>query len=390
MLRTAGLHLPSRKARPRASTPRSPRTPAGYYKGDLVPPSAGLPPASHRELQDARRAASPEFRCVLRAALPQLRMQKRGGGGGGGGVPGMLAKTLVRRRSPPLVVGSLSAGSSAGVGEGCDCRGARLGGGDAVHTQSAVRAHLPAQRERSLAPGALALESRLAPRAEDELAFDALLAHRARVVNLDALQERLFFERLLVQLSQRLRRPQDDVDQQAGKLKTATSSVAATWRKMSVVRARMSRNVHHTLAIHNATRYAAMIVIPMRRIRSSWVTNSWRSMIAPDRHLACGAGGAAHSAGRASIRPAARVLPPTVAPEDSSYTPDVLPLPPAIRALAARLAPEFASRGHELFLVGGIVRDALLDAPLGDDLDFATSATPDADRAALKAPAATS
>ena len=50
MLRTAGLHLPIRKARPRASTPRSPQTPAGYYKGVLVPPLAGLPPASHREL----------------------------------------------------------------------------------------------------------------------------------------------------------------------------------------------------------------------------------------------------------------------------------------------------------------------------------------------------
>jgi hypothetical protein len=58
MLRTAGLHLPWRKARPRASTPRSPQTPAGCYKGALVPPSAGLPPASHRELsgRTARRA----------------------------------------------------------------------------------------------------------------------------------------------------------------------------------------------------------------------------------------------------------------------------------------------------------------------------------------------
>src|SRR5262245_6239700 len=41
--------LPKR-ARPRASAPRSLRTPAGYYKGDLVPPLAGLAPASHREL----------------------------------------------------------------------------------------------------------------------------------------------------------------------------------------------------------------------------------------------------------------------------------------------------------------------------------------------------
>ncbi len=53
MLRTAGLHPPKWRARPRASTPRSPQTSAGYYKGDLVPPLAGLAPASHRELQDA-------------------------------------------------------------------------------------------------------------------------------------------------------------------------------------------------------------------------------------------------------------------------------------------------------------------------------------------------
>jgi hypothetical protein len=42
-----------RRARPRASTPRSPRTPTGYYKGALVIPLTGLTPASHRELQDA-------------------------------------------------------------------------------------------------------------------------------------------------------------------------------------------------------------------------------------------------------------------------------------------------------------------------------------------------
>src|SRR5882762_6250706 len=64
MLRTAGLHLPVRKARPRASTPRSPHTPAGYYKGHLVPPLAGLPPASHRELQDTRAQRSPDTELV--------------------------------------------------------------------------------------------------------------------------------------------------------------------------------------------------------------------------------------------------------------------------------------------------------------------------------------
>src|SRR5262249_51895691 len=68
MLRTAGLHLPLRKARPRASTPRSPRTSAGYYKGDLVPPLAGLPPASHRELSGCTGCAP--RRQSLRSVAP--------------------------------------------------------------------------------------------------------------------------------------------------------------------------------------------------------------------------------------------------------------------------------------------------------------------------------
>src|SRR2546430_13527127 len=45
---------------------------------------------------------------------------------------------------------------------------------------------------------------------------------------------------------------------------------------------------------------------------------------------------------------------------------------PVVDELGAR----FAKAGHELHLVGGSVRDALLGR-LGDDLDFATSATPD-------------
>src|SRR2546429_3019058 len=45
---------------------------------------------------------------------------------------------------------------------------------------------------------------------------------------------------------------------------------------------------------------------------------------------------------------------------------------PVVDELGAR----FAKRGHDLHLVGGWVRDALLGR-LGDDLDFATSATPD-------------
>jgi hypothetical protein len=46
ILRTAGLHPPKWRARPHASTPRSPCTSVGCYKGDLAPPLAGLPPAS--------------------------------------------------------------------------------------------------------------------------------------------------------------------------------------------------------------------------------------------------------------------------------------------------------------------------------------------------------
>src|SRR5207248_10755029 len=44
--------------------------------------------------------------------------------------------------------------------------------------------------------------------------------------------------------------------------------------------------------------------------------------------------------------------------------------------VADELGARFAKHGHELHLVGGSVRDALLGR-LGDDLDFATTATPD-------------
>jgi poly(A) polymerase len=47
-----------------------------------------------------------------------------------------------------------------------------------------------------------------------------------------------------------------------------------------------------------------------------------------------------------------------------------------VSPVADELARRFAARGHELYLVGGSVRDALLGR-LGDDLDFATSAYPD-------------
>ena len=60
-------------------------------------------------------------------------------------------------------------------------------------------------------------------------------------------------------------------------------------------------------------------------------------------------------------------------------------LPFALQQLSERLAREFARHDAELFLVGGIVRDVLLDAPAGHDLDFATSAGPSVTEQALRA-----
>jgi poly(A) polymerase len=51
---------------------------------------------------------------------------------------------------------------------------------------------------------------------------------------------------------------------------------------------------------------------------------------------------------------------------------ELVPIPPA----AARLAGVFAAAGHQLYLVGGPVRDALMGRPV-NDLDFTTDATPD-------------
>src|SRR6185503_7703953 len=47
-----------------------------------------------------------------------------------------------------------------------------------------------------------------------------------------------------------------------------------------------------------------------------------------------------------------------------------------ISPVSDELGHRFAAAGHELHLVGGSVRDALLNR-LGDDLDFATDARPD-------------
>jgi poly(A) polymerase len=61
-------------------------------------------------------------------------------------------------------------------------------------------------------------------------------------------------------------------------------------------------------------------------------------------------------------------------------------LSPDVQRLSVRLAEEFArvEPPTELFLVGGIVRDLLLGASVGRDLDFATSATPQQTERALK------
>ena len=44
--------------------------------------------------------------------------------------------------------------------------------------------------------------------------------------------------------------------------------------------------------------------------------------------------------------------------------------------MAARLGAPFAAAGHQLYLVGGPVRDALMGRPV-NDLDFTTDARPD-------------
>jgi poly(A) polymerase len=59
-------------------------------------------------------------------------------------------------------------------------------------------------------------------------------------------------------------------------------------------------------------------------------------------------------------------------------------LTPAQRSVTRSLADTFGAGGEELFLVGGIVRDALLGRARLADLDFATSATPSRTRELLE------
>src|SRR5205823_2248283 len=61
------------------------------------------------------------------------------------------------------------------------------------------------------------------------------------------------------------------------------------------------------------------------------------------------------------------------APRDYGGPPPILDVPP----LAVELGERFRAAGFELYLVGGAVRDLLLQRPARDDLDFATNAHPD-------------
>ncbi|HEU0165645.1 MAG TPA: HD domain-containing protein [Thermomicrobiales bacterium] len=59
-------------------------------------------------------------------------------------------------------------------------------------------------------------------------------------------------------------------------------------------------------------------------------------------------------------------------------------LGPGQRDAVRRLADVYARAGAELYLVGGIVRDVLLQRPVPNDLDFATSARPEQTKALVK------
>jgi poly(A) polymerase len=65
-------------------------------------------------------------------------------------------------------------------------------------------------------------------------------------------------------------------------------------------------------------------------------------------------------------------------------------LPPPHEAVTQQLASAFDAAGEELFLVGGVVREALLDLAVHSDLDFATSAAPTKTRELVEAAGASS
>jgi len=65
--------------------------------------------------------------------------------------------------------------------------------------------------------------------------------------------------------------------------------------------------------------------------------------------------------------------------------PDIMArLTPVQRHLAIRLAEVWQAAGEELFLVGGVVRDAAQGTRIRNDLDFATSTTPERSRGLLE------
>src|SRR5215203_5197518 len=65
-------------------------------------------------------------------------------------------------------------------------------------------------------------------------------------------------------------------------------------------------------------------------------------------------------------------------------------LSPAQQGVTRSLAGVFGGAGEELFLVGGLVRDALLGHAMLADLDFATSAQPPRSRELLESAGASS
>src|SRR3954462_4699953 len=93
-----------------------------------------------------------------------------------------------------------------------------------------------------------------------------------------------------------------------------------------------------------------------------------------------------HSAGGMGIRTSCRVYAGTpmstvsLSAAQRNAVAELLRVSP----VADELGRRFAAAGHELHLVGGSVRDALLGR-LGDDLDFCTDAHPDETQRLLKA-----